>query len=108
MKPVQIIGLLFSLLAFGYYASFSDGLTTDSSPTGGFGVMLVFLLQIISACLLIPSSFWLWRKKTREFTGFNTPFWLTLLGVNSLLSLLYTGYLLMLLGTLAWFLIQIK
>ncbi|MFC4654971.1 MULTISPECIES: hypothetical protein [Rheinheimera] len=90
MKPFQIVGLFFSLLAFSYYLLISSD-PQDSSPSAGFGAILIILLSMVSAVLLIPSSFGLWRKNAREARQVTGPFWLSLLAVNSLLALFYSG-----------------
>ncbi len=65
MKLTQVIGLIFSILAYTYYMSFAHRLDSpeeQGSVTLGLGLIFVFFSALSSAILLIPSSVMLWRK----------------------------------------------
>jgi hypothetical protein len=96
MKKAQVVGFCIAIMAVCYYLSFADSYAANesSSPSSGFGVMLVLLMLLVSAFLLIPSSVQLWRKKTRDENQFRGPVWLSLVALNSILSLLYSAALL--------------
>lgn len=96
MKKAQVAGFCLVIMAVCYYLSFADsyGANESSSPSSGFGVMLVFLMLLVSALLLIPSSVRLCLKKTRDENQFSGQVWLSLLALNSILSLLYSAALL--------------
>lgn len=96
MKKAQVAGFCLVIMAVCYYLSFADsyGANESSSPSSGFGVMLVLLMLLVSALLLIPSSVRLWLKKTRDENQFSGPVWLSLLALNSIFSLLYSAALL--------------
>lgn len=103
MKVTQIIGLLLSILAFGYFASFAARIASpeeQGSATLSIGLIMVFFLAFASAILLIPSSFMLWRKRTREHYRFSGLIWKTVLGLNSTLAIIYSGFALLVVGTL--------
>lgn len=95
MKVVQIIGLAITILAFSAYASFAGRIASgeeSGSVTLGIGLLFVFLMVFTSAILLIPSSFMLWRKKTREHFQFNGALWNSLLVANSTLAIAYSVF----------------
>ena len=81
MKSAQISGLAITILAIAYLYS---------APTVGFGILLVFFMLLISAVILMNSSFRLWSKEVRLREGFVNKWWLTLLGINSILAVSYT------------------
>lgn len=92
MKSAQISGLFITILASVYLYSFAHRISdpTDSAPTVGFGILLVFFMVLISAVILMSSSFRLWSKEVRIREGFINKWWLTLLGINSILAISYT------------------
>lgn len=111
MKIVQTIGLFFSLLAVSYYLSFADRLNSadeSGSITLGIGLIIVYLMAFISALLLIPSSFILWRKKARDALKFNGTFWHSLLVMNSILAIAYSAFALWLIALIVILLVQLS
>lgn len=95
MKILQIVGLFITLLALAYYASFAEQLNSAEQQGNinlGFGLIIVYLLAIISAVLIVPSSFILWRKKTRDYFRFDGPLWNSILIANSTLAVAYTAF----------------
>ena len=93
MKKAQVSGFCIAIMSVCYYLSIADSNVANesSSPSSGFGAMLVLLMLLASAFLLIPSSVRLWRKKTRDENQFSGQVWLSLLALNSILSLLYSA-----------------
>ena len=92
MKSAQISGLSITILASVYLYSFAHRISdpNDSAPTVGFGIMLVFFMLLISAVILMNSSFRLWSKEVRLREGFVNKWWLSLLAINSILAVSYT------------------
>ena len=92
MKSAQISGLLITILASVYLYSFAHRISdpTDSAPTVGFGIVLVFFMLLTSAVILISSSFRLWSREVRLKEGFVDKWWGALLVINSLLAIIYT------------------
>jgi len=92
MKSAQISGFLMTLLGGVYLYSFAHGISesTSTAPTAGIGVVVVFSLLLVSAVILMNSSFRLWSRKIRLREGITNIWWLTLLGINSILAVVYT------------------
>ncbi|OEY68495.1 hypothetical protein [Rheinheimera salexigens] len=92
MKSAQVSGLLITLLACVYLYFITHGVSelTDTAPTAGIGVIVVFSLLLVSAVILLNSSFRLWNRKVRLREGITNIWWLTLLGINSILAIVYT------------------
>lgn len=93
MKLAQISGFLITLLACVYLYSFIHRVSdpTDTAPTVGFGIIIVFVMLLVSAVIVMNSSFRLWNRKVRQREGINNIVWLTLLGINSILAIGYTA-----------------
>ena len=94
MRTIQVLGFISTLIGvvFGYLLLAQVDADTSASAAGGVGfglIGIVMPLLAFSAFVLIPSSLALIHSNIRVANYFFGKLWLSLWGINSLISLFY-------------------
>lgn len=94
MRTIQMLGFLLALSGFVLGYLFLNTIDSDTSGSAasalGLGLMgIVAPLLCLSALLLLPSSLALVSSRLRSASYFSGKFWLSVWGINILISLCY-------------------
>ncbi len=92
MRSIQVCGLISLLVCWmiGHFLDGGSGVSEQAGAVTAIGlVYFAFPFMVISFLLLVPSSVALMWPSIRQRSGFNNVYWLTLLTINTIISVFY-------------------